>query len=259
VIVDFHTHIYKADPKYTGTSTKFGTARKQCTSEDMISLLDKNGINAAVAFMLGRLLTEQDFYERNKVVAEAARKYPDRIIGFVRVNPWMDNCVELIDKAVKEMGFKGLKLIPTAEAFPANDEIVFPLLEKAKQLGIPVQIHSHQPNSQPALIGDLADRFPDVTIVLAHFGMAAYADAIFVAKKCDNIILETSAEPWTHRILKGAIGRIGVDRIVWGSDAPLHHQEIELMKVRLAGLSDKELDMVLGRNAARILGLSGGN
>jgi predicted TIM-barrel fold metal-dependent hydrolase len=128
-------------------------------------------------------------------------------------------------------------------------------MEEASRLRIPVQIHSHQPGSQPALIGDLADRFPDVTVVMAHMGMASYKDAIFVARKCPNVVLETSAQPWTHRICRTVMDTVGVTRLVFGSDAPLHHQEIELRKVQMASLSEEELRLVLGGNIARIVGI----
>ena len=47
--------------------------------------LDEVGIDRAVAFPLGAPYT--DYSESNRIVAEEVAKFPDRIIGFCRVNP----------------------------------------------------------------------------------------------------------------------------------------------------------------------------
>ncbi len=251
MIVDAHVHIGELDSK----SKHFGTTPRKFTADDMIRLMDKNGVDIVVANCIGRMLNDDDFKVKNLIIADGMSRYPDRIIGFARVNPWLEECVDQLRWAIQEKKFRGLKLHPITESFQANDELVHPLMEEASRLRIPVQIHSHQPGSQPALIGDLADRFTDVTIIMAHMGMAMYKDAIFVARKCPNIILETSAQPWTHRICRTVIDNIGVERLIFGSDAPLHHQEIELKKVQMAGLSKEELRFVLGDNMAKIVGI----
>lgn len=252
MIIDAHVHIGSLDSR----SSHFGSTPKMFSAEDMIALMDKNGVDKVVTNPFGHMTTEREFEEKNGIIVAAAKKYPNRIIPFAKVNPWLDNGLQLFERAIKDWGCKGLKLHPISDAFQANDDMVFPYIEKAAKLKIPVQIHSHQPGSQPALIGDLADRFPEVTFIMAHMGMNLYKDAIFVARILKNIVLETSAQPWTHRICKPAIEQIGPDRLVWGSDAPLHHQEIEMKKVTMSGLNDEEKRKVLGENMKRILKLS---
>jgi predicted TIM-barrel fold metal-dependent hydrolase len=252
LIVDAHVHIGTMD----GRSRHFGSAPREFSAEDMIALMNRNGVDKVVVNPFGRMLNDRDFEEKNQVIVRAAKKYPNRIIPFTKVNPWLDDCVQLFDRAVNEWGCKGLKLHPISDAFQANDDLVYPLIEMAAKFKIPVQIHSHQPGSQPALIGDLAERFPDVTFIMAHMGMNLYKDAIFVARILKNVVLETSAQPWTHRICRLVADEVGSDRLVWGSDAPLHHQEIEMMKVKMSALNEEEKRKVLGENIARILNLS---
>jgi hypothetical protein len=189
-------------------------------------------------------------------VLDAVQRYPDRFTGFFWANPWDPDSRTDFIHAVREYCLRGLKLHPIRDSFPANHSVVFPLMEAAAELEVPVTIHSHQPGSQPALIGQLAARFPQVTIIMAHMGMAAYQDAIYVAEKEPNVILETSAQPWTHRILRVAAARIGIQRIVFGSDTPLHHPKVELAKIDVAGLSAEHRALVLGGNMERLLGLA---
>jgi predicted TIM-barrel fold metal-dependent hydrolase len=89
-------------------------------------------------------------------------------------------------------------------------------------------------------------------MILLH--LDNYFDSAFVARKCDNVYLETSQCLYLHRILKMVVEKIGPEKIVWGSDYPYHHQEIELRKIELAGFSDDQLRMMLGGNLVRILG-----
>ena len=70
--------------------------------------------------------------------------------------------------------------------------------------------------------------------------------------KFNNIYLETSAFGWTHRVVRGAIDKIGADRIIWGTDVPLHHIEVEMLKIKMAKLTEKELELALGLNAAKL-------
>jgi predicted TIM-barrel fold metal-dependent hydrolase len=249
LVIDAHIHLGRGDEHYGQQA--LWDRKTHFLAEDMLSLMDEVGIDKAVAFGLGRPV----FEDRVKPVIDAVQRFPERFIGFFWANPHEPGGRAAFMRAVREYGLKGLKLHPIIDSYQANHGIVFPLIEAAGELGVPVTIHSHQPGSQPALIGDLASRFPRVTIIMAHMGMAAYRDAIYVAEKESNVILETSAQPWTHRIVRVAATRIGIDRIVYGSDAPLHHPKVELAKIEVAGLTDEEKRKILGGNMARLLGL----
>ena len=248
-VIDAHTHLGRGDEHYGQQA--LWDRRTHFLAEDMMRLMDEVGIDMAVAFGLGR----PGFEDRVKPVIDAVQRFPERFLGFFWANPHEPDSRTGFVRAVREYGLKGLKLHPIIDSYQANHSMVFPLIEAAGELGVPVTIHSHQPGSQPALIGDLASRFPRVTIIMAHMGMAAYRDAIYVAQKESNVILETSAQPWTHRIVRVAADKIGIERIIFGSDAPLHHPRVELTKIEVAGLVPEDKAKVLGGNIARVLGI----
>ncbi|RLG51382.1 MAG: hypothetical protein DRO00_07280 [Thermoproteota archaeon] len=165
-----------------------------------------------------------------------------------------------MEDGVKHKGFKGIKLHPRNEAFPINSEkLVFPIAELASKLKVPLLFHTGDPDTygfaQPTLVGDLADTFPEVTIIVGHMGKRLYEDAILVARWFDNIILETSFH--TPREIRRAVERVGADRVVYGSDMPFGIPEISIMSVRLCKISEKEKELILGLNMARILGIKG--
>ena len=67
------------------------------------------------------------------------------------------------------------------------------------------------------------------------------------------MLLETSVNSWTHRILRSAVDLLGPDRILWGSDTPFHTPEVELKKVEMSKLTDTEKEMILWKNVCRLL------
>jgi predicted TIM-barrel fold metal-dependent hydrolase len=77
-------------------------------------------------------------------------------------------------------------------------------------------------------------------------------DAIAVARRHPNLVLETSAMPYPAKIAE-AVERLGPDRILYASDGPACSPRIEVEKVRLAGLDAAAERLVLGENAARLL------
>jgi len=234
-VIDAHAHV-----------GKFGSwAQVSSTGESLIAEMDQFAVEKAIAFS-----------PENLLVHDTVQKYPKRLVGYVWPNPHEQNAVPLVKQALSEWGFRGVKLHPLLNAFLPNDEIVHPIMEEAKKARVPVAIHSgHPPFSLPWSIGELAEVYPDVRIVMLHMGHGhgVYIQAaINTAKRYDNIILETSGMPM-HTKIKEAVTTVGETRVVYGSDIPFHHTSVELQRVKMAGLTDGELRLVLHDNAEELL------
>ncbi len=66
------------------------------------------------------------------------RAYPDRFVGVAAVN--LEKPVEAVrelDRAVGELGFKALRVIPWLWNRPPNDKLYYPLYVKCIELDIP--------------------------------------------------------------------------------------------------------------------------
>ena len=128
MIVDAHTHV--GESKFVDFMT---------TAESVLQVMDESGVDKAIllpALSAGRPLPAEK-------VAEEVKKAPDRLVGFAAVNPKEKDAVDKLEEAVVKYGAKGLKIHPTFQALPADDEIyVYPLMEKAQELNIPVMFHS---------------------------------------------------------------------------------------------------------------------
>lgn len=249
VVIDGHTHF--AGP---------GNGFPPNTVEDLLAIMDGNGIDSIVTCApYSSIGKDRTYDDANRFLAKSISKAPGRIIGFLRVNPHLqDHALKSVEDGVKNQGFKGVKLHPRNEAFAINsEELAFPIAELASKLKVPILIHTGEPDTygfaQPTLVGDLADSFPDLTLIVGHMGKRLYEDAICVARWFENIILETSFR--SHRDIARAVKRVGADRVAYGSDMPFGVPEIEMMKVRLSDITPEEKGLVLGDCMARILGL----
>ena len=242
MIIDMHMHVDEIP------ALGWHMSAQQC-----IAAMDAAGIDAAV------IMTITDLPEVNphalQLIAEARDAFPGRLYPFARIHPWyQEEAVRLLDCAVTEYGFRGLKLHPvTTIAHPAGKDTI-QLIHAAAAHRVPTLFHcGDEPMTTPLSIAPAAAACPEATIILGHMGGYFHVDeAIDVAEKFPNIVLETSAMPYPEKIAK-AVARIGPDRVIFGSDGPVCSPVLEREKVTLAGLSANEEQMVLGDNAERLL------
>jgi hypothetical protein len=220
---------------------------------ECVRRLDEAGIEKGV------VMTIVDAPEVNphalELIADAVAAFPGRLEAFARIHPWYgDEAVALLERAIVELGFKGLKLHPvTTIAHPVEDDTLR-LIRAAAAHGAPTLFHcGDEPLTTPLAIARAAEACPEATIVLGHMGGYFHVDeAIAVAERHPNLLLETSAMPYPAKI-REAVERIGAERVLYASDGPACSPRIEVEKVRLAGLDPTAERLVLGENAARLL------
>jgi predicted TIM-barrel fold metal-dependent hydrolase len=247
MIVDFHTHVDEAEA--------FGWIDPP---DKLVPLLDDAGIATAAC------MTYVDLPGANPgaldYVARAVARFPDRLVGVARLNPsYRREAAAALRRAVTELGFRALKLHPTSTlAHPAAEPTV-ELLRLAGELGVPVLFHcGDDPYTTPQAIAAGAAQAPETTVVLGHMGGYFHVDeAIAMAERHGNLVLETSAMPYPGKIAE-AVARVGAGRVVFGSDGPGCNPTLEVEKVRVAGLDAEAERLVLGVNGARLLGIDQG-
>lgn len=230
-LIDAHAHI-----GYTG-----GWANVGITGEELIAQMDQYEIEMTA-------LCAED----NDVTYQMMQQYPGRIIGCVYVNPLNPATVDAMDEYFAK-GFTAVKLNPLRHAYCADGALLDPVLEKAAKYQVPVCIHSgHPPYSLPWQIGLLAERHPDVKIMMIHMGHGhgVYIDAALkMARRYPNIYLEMSGMPMPTKI-REAYETVGKNRILFGTDAPFHHPTVEMQKVITSGLDETAFNDIFYNNAA---------
>ena len=194
----------------------------------------------------------------NEELNSAWHEMPERIAPLCWVNANLGTqAYDMLEHYLRDEGFAGVKMQPLFDAFTADSPAVDPIMDIARAYGKPVFIHcGHPPFSLPWQIGLLAERHPDVPVVMIHMGHGhgVYIDAsITMARRYDNLWLEISGMPMGCQI-KNACETIGKNRVMFGIDSPFHHPTVEIQRVLSCGLSDAGLEDVFYNNAASFMG-----
>lgn len=189
------------------------------------------------------------------LIAAACAEYPDRLWAFARVHPWYgERSAELLEQAF-ELGFKGLKLHPVSTIAHPSGADTLRLMRIALAHNAPTLFHcGDEPMTTPLAVAAAAEALPEATVIAGHMGGYFHVDeAIEVAERVPNLILETSAMPYPAKI-REAVERVGAERVMYGSDGPVCSPRLEVEKVRLAGLDATSEELILAGNALRIVG-----
>jgi predicted TIM-barrel fold metal-dependent hydrolase len=212
--------------------------------------------------------------DTNDYVASIVRAYPDQFIGFATVDPWKGKAaVAELERAVSELGLRGLKLHPIQQAFFPDDARFYPLYEKCQALRVPVLLHSgfaaagagmpggaglKLKHSRPIPhIDDVAADFPDLTVIMAHPAWPWIDEQIAVALHKPNVYIDLSG--WAPRyipepLIREANGRLR-EKVLFGSDFPYLPPDRWLKEFADLPLKEEVRGKILLENARRVLGL----
>lgn len=248
VVIDGHA--------YVGESVYL---KKKFTAEDLIKRMDANGIDAAVVTAPP---PGPDYQEANKRVYEATKKYPDRLLGFYKVNPWYGEAeLERAETAIKDWGFKGFKLDPKNESYGVGSPVVRPVMDLASKLGVPVFFHTGDSAfCPPEAIAFLAASFPKVTVMMSHTGLGVrLATHPRLAEDMKNIVFGTYPLRGGHNgvsgFLRGLPRTLDPKRVVFTTEVPFGYPELELKTIELTKVEEGIKKLVMGENIKNILKL----
>lgn len=210
------------------------------------------------------MLTDPTFDEcrqSNDMVLRLMEDHPDLAYGFCYVSQAHEHrAVEEIRRCIRA-GMRGIKLWV---AVKCSDERTFPIAEEAVSLGVPILIHSYlrwaeilPGESKPPEIAGLAARYPQLTIVMAHMAFR-WKEGVDAVADCPNILVDTSGMDPELGSVEYAVERLGVERVLFGSDAPGRDVLCQIGRVMAADIFPGDREKILCLNSSRLLGLSGG-
>jgi predicted TIM-barrel fold metal-dependent hydrolase len=222
--------------------------------DGVLATLDEAGIDVCVLFQGG---VPADPRPGNAHLLQAT-KGQARILPGCLVNPTMGPLATDDLKRCVDLGARTVKLMAAAHRYRIDSACVDPVMDLATELGIPATIHSGSELSgcSPAYIGALAKRHPDVPIIMDHMGYREWIGlAVQAAVENPNIYLGTTliaaAEPISIKNIVRE-GRVGADRIVFGSNSPAGVAIHGVGGIRWVGFAPEEEALILGENLRRI-------
>lgn len=279
MIVDSHTHIFPPEiaserERYLARDAWFGRLyanpkARLASAEELLSAMDAAGVDVAVTFGFGwsdpglcRLA--------NDYVAQAVRSHPGRLVGFAVLNPAAPGVEAELARAASA-GLAGVgELMPDGQGYTLGDlALLAPVMDGAHALGWPVLTHATEPvghdypgkgRASLAAAVALATRFPETTLVLAHWGggLPFYELMPELRRALVHVYYDTAASLLLYDDAIFALAaRLAPGKVLFGTDYPLIEPGRFLARLRAAGLGSEALEGVLGKSAASVLGLTG--
>jgi predicted TIM-barrel fold metal-dependent hydrolase len=248
-IIDSHAHImldgYASLPPVAPERVMEGFARY--------------GVERAWFSSADALVANETNYHRrsNDRMAELQEKYAPHFVALATVNPRRgDEAARELERAVSELGIRGLKLHGWLQPVSCTDPCLEPLFDAANRLTLPVLFHDGTPPFTSSLqIGWLAERYPRCKMILGHGGLKDLAvTAAQTVRRHDNVYMQTCAT--TLLSLARALELVGSDKILYGSDggfADMQWVDYNIRKIKKWNLPADVEAKILGGNATRLL------
>lgn len=241
-VVDVHTH--------TGYHVNY--QRIHTDPDDIVRTMDHLGVDKVLCSHSPGAYT--DWQWGNRVMAEAHEKYPDRILAYAVGSPHYPD-TDWDDYFLRDNRFFGMKAVPFVQGTAGIDHPgLTPMYEYANEKGLPVLFHSWQDYETRAATA-VAKRYPNAKFILGHAAYTSRDAAVEACRSCENVLLETTMSSPIEGDLEWIVGKVGADRVAYGSDLTAFACSHILGTILLARLSDTEKEKILGMNARNFLGL----
>jgi len=270
MIIDCHTHI-----------GGFGGVIKDLkakTTGDLIDSMDEAGI--AKSIVIANNLKGVEEGTESRELLEEVRRFPDRLravpnFDFIRLKE--PDYVKQLLEILKDEFTVGLKLYAGYQQYDPCDERIMPLYNFCRESNLPVIFHTgyllkgtsgDEEYSHPKILNKLAEKFPDLVIVAAHFGNPWIEECGKVMKKHENVYADLSGYFTELQAISGKEKREfqadiqklkqaagGLERCLFGTDWWLYTQKEYREAVEAIPLSETERTLLFYENARNIFHL----
>ena len=226
--------------------------------------LAKQRIPGAAEYFAG----EPDFSRLQRAAIMQADVSPDKIKNWrwqARLKA-LEREVRELRRAVRQLGLRGLRVLPWLWTLPPNDRRYYPLYAECVELGIPFCLQvghagplcPSEPGRPIPYLDDVALEFPELVIVAGHIGYPWTDEMIALATKYPNVYIDSSAyKPSRYPASFVAyLGGHGRRKVLFGSNFPMLLPGSCLDQLPALGLDDEATRLFLHDNAARVFGLT---
>ena len=212
-----------------------GTA--EALADRWVAELDRHGVSRAalIASVPGDAAS----------VAAAVSRHRQRFVGFCMVDPTRVDAPDIAATAIRDRGIRAFCLFPAMHHYWMQDDRARRIVEVAaavpgtavfvhcgvlslgvrKKLGLPSPFDIRFGN--PLDLHSIALGYPQLPIIIPHFGAGLFREALMVADLCPNVVLDTSSSNgWIKyvglslaTVFRQALSVVGPDRLLFGSDS----------------------------------------
>lgn len=223
----------------------------ESSAESLVHSMDLLGVDVAAPSSLAACLGGLDVQGNDEVI-DAVQRYPDRIFGYMVANPYYPKAAERELQRCLRAGMRGIKV--HTHVHPRYDDPGYDLVwEFAAEHGLPVLAHTW--GEQISQLEPHFTRYPAVTWLLAHSGVADRESYSRVARQHPNVFLETCYSGSPRGLIEYFVREGLEDKVLWGSDTSFLSMAPQFGRVLFAKITPTQKAKILGLNARRVLQL----
>lgn len=277
--IDVHVHPWTRDfMKRNGPIMKacdffrLDVSKLPASNDQLLDEMMEAGVGRAIILGQDTHATKKPSFKnytiKNDEIARLASKSGDRLVPFAGIDPNAGGAaLSELKRAVRTLGMRGLKVHSSASSVYINDrKLMYPIFEFCEDASVPILFHTGTTGlgdceikfSKPELLDEVCQAFPDLRVIMAHFGWPWPEVAIAVALRNPNVFIDVSG--WKPRYIPPTImpylNGILQDRFMFGTDYPMLRQK-EWLDDFKASLEPKLKPGVAGKllsgNASRLL------
>jgi predicted TIM-barrel fold metal-dependent hydrolase len=277
MIIDVHTHCWPPNSfsqefisdarrmrmSAVNLETKYETYRAGLADEEVVSIV------------FGGKARHSGLWVDDGDVANYVAQDPDHLIGFMSLDPTQAGWEDELRAGHEDLSLCGIKLLPMYANFYPQDSKLDPLWKYATTRQLPVLLHtgttfvSRAPIdcTLPRHLDVVAQRFPEVKMILAHLGHPYEGETIAVIRKHPNVFADISAlcyRPWQlfHSLM--LVHEYNVwDKLLFGTDFPVTTVAETItglrtlceVKIDRFSLPSEQIERLIYRDALKLLGL----
>ncbi|RIK87900.1 MAG: amidohydrolase [Planctomycetota bacterium] len=279
MIVDVHAHCWP--PGAFSEEFMADARRMRASAVSLLTPYDRYCENAPpgedlATIVFGGKARLSGLWVDDADVAAYVSQAPERLIGFLSVDPTQPGWEDELREGHQRYGLRGVKLLPMYAGFYPQDERLDPLWEYASRHALPVLLHtgttfvSKAPIdcTLPRHLDVVARRFPEVRMILAHLGHPYEGETIAVIRKHPHLYADVSAlvyRPWQlfHSLM--LVQEYNVwDKLLLGTDYPVTTvaetvaglRSLADVRMDRFSLPAEQIERLIHRDALALLGLS---
>ena len=264
-IIDPHVHVWKHDPQFPFAKGA-NPPPEDRSPEMLLALMKANNVDKTVIIQVRHYMFDNSF------LASVLKQYKGTFQGVARVDPESPGAPDHLAR-LTEQGFRGVRLSPAADA--SGDWIKGPLMDplwkRCDELKVPMTLLA--PIGRMPEIGQLADRFPDLTIVIDHMAdcpvdQLQELEKLIALKRHPKLFVKVShtwqlskqSYPWldSQQLVKRLHGAFGPERLMWATDWPVclphatYAQTLQVVRDDMPFLNVEDKHWMLSKTIERV-------
>ncbi len=239
-------------------------------------MIDNEVFDRTIVFGMKARLS--GFWVPDEFIAEFVARAPDRLVGFASCDPTQPEAMTELRHGIEDLGLVGVKFGPMYAGNDPRDPRCDPIYAYCQEHKLPALFHTGTTFirvaplefTRPWLFDEVAVRYPELRMVLAHTGHPFSEECLVVIRKHPHVYADVSAlyyRPWQfYNTLVAAQEYKVMHKLLFGTDAPFAGGRDSIDGLRnvnhitgnsgLPRITGETIEGILNRDSFALLGIA---